>query len=113
MANAYQCLVDKIQKKIECWKAEYLSVVDRVTLIKSSAASTPFYAMQTTLLPQKVSRNLDKISCQFLWGDTTQHKSCHTVCWDTIASPKEAKGLGLKTSQHMNMAMLMNQAWRL
>ena len=75
MANAYQYLVDKIQKKIQGWQAKYLSMVGRVTLIKSSTASIPLYAMQTTLLPQKVSRNLDKINCQFLWGDTTQHKS--------------------------------------
>ena len=64
--NAYQYIVDKIQNKIEGWQDKYLSVVDRVTLIKSLTASIPLYAMQTMLLSQKVSRNLDKMSCQFL-----------------------------------------------
>nr|POE46375.1 hypothetical protein CFP56_55234 [Quercus suber] len=53
MANTYQYLVDKIQKKIEGWQAKYLSVASCVTLIKSSVASIPLYAMQTTLLLQK------------------------------------------------------------
>ena len=39
--NAYQYIVDKIQKKIEGWQDKYLSVVNRVTLIKSSTASIP------------------------------------------------------------------------
>ena len=63
MAYAYQYLVDKIQKRIEGWQAKYVSMAGSVTLIKSSAASIPIYAMQTTLLPQKVSWQLDKFSC--------------------------------------------------
>jgi len=44
----------------------------RATLIKSSMTSIPLYAMQTTLLPQKVSQTLDKYSWRFLWGDMNQ-----------------------------------------
>ena len=112
MANAYQYLINKIQKKIEGWQAKYLSVASHVTLIKSTVASILNYAMQTTLLLQKVSRKLDKINCQFLWGDTNHHRSYHTISWETITNPKEARGLGIKTVRHMNMATLMNQAWR-
>ena len=49
-ANTYQYLVDKIQMKIEGWQAKYLSMAGHVTLIKSSVASIPLYAMQTRLL---------------------------------------------------------------
>jgi len=69
--------------------------------------------MQTTLLSQKISRQLDKLNCKFLWGDTTQHRHCHIISWETITTPKEAGGLGLKSTRHMNMALLMDQAWRL
>ena len=57
MAYAYQYLVDKIQKRIEGWQAKYVSMAGSVTLIKSSAASIPIYAMQTTLLPRKLAGN--------------------------------------------------------
>ena len=69
--------------------------------------------MQTTLLLQKISRHPDKLNCKFLWGDTTNHKHCHTVSWEAITSPKDAGGLGIKSTRHMNVSLLMNQAWRL
>ena len=54
-ANAYQYLLDKIQKKIEGWQVKYLSVAGHVTLIKSTSTSIPIHAMQITLLLQKIS----------------------------------------------------------
>ena len=66
--NSYQFLVDKIQKRIEGWQAKYLSMISQATLIKETATSIPIYAMQTMLLPQKISFQIDKLSCKFLWG---------------------------------------------
>ena len=77
--SSYQYLVDKIRVKIEGWQAKYLSMAGRTTLIKSVVSTIPIYAMQTTLIPQKISHQLDKMSCNFLWGDTDHHRSCHTV----------------------------------
>ena len=77
--NSYQFLVDKIQKRIEGWQEKYLSMAGRVTLIKATMASIPIYAMQTTLLPQKISLQIDKMSCNFLWGDTATRRGCHMV----------------------------------
>ena len=33
--------------------------------------------------------------------------------WETITTPKNAGGLGLKIACHMNASLLMNQTWRL
>ena len=35
------------------------------------------------------------------------------MSWETITTPKNVGGLGLKSARHMNVALLMNQAWRL
>ena len=35
------------------------------------------------------------------------------MSWETITTPKDVGGLGLKSARHMNVALLMNQAWRL
>lgn len=35
------------------------------------------------------------------------------MSWDNITTPKEAGGLGLRTTRHMNVAILMHQAWHL
>ena len=112
-ASAYQYIVDNIQKKIEGWQTKYIFVMGWVTLINSTSASIPIHAMQTTLLPQKISRQLDKLNCKFLRGDITNYRHYHTMNWETITTPKNAGGLGLKIACHMNVSLLMNQTWRL
>ena len=112
-ASSYQYLVDNIRNQIEGWQAKYLSMAGRATLVKAFVTSAPIYTIQTTLLPQKICHQIDKLSCHFLWGDTNHHRGCHTVNWETISLPKEARGLGISFTRHRNQAILMNQAWRL
>ena len=78
-AQSYQYLVDNIRLRIEGWQAKYLSMASRATLVKACVTFIPIYAMQTTVLPQKISHQIDKLSCNFLWGDTDHHRGCHTV----------------------------------
>ena len=85
----------------------------QATLIKASITSILTYAMQTMLFPQKICHHIDKLSQNFLWGGFEQHRSCHTVSWDTVTLPKEAGRLGNPSTRHRNQAILMNQAWRL
>ena len=110
-AQSYQYLVDNIQSRIEGWQAKYLSMAGRATLVKASVTTIPIYVMQTTLLPQKISHQIDKMSCNFLWGDTEHHRGCHTVKWEIVMLPKEVGGLGIPSTLHRNHAILMNQAW--
>ena len=65
-ASLYQYLVENIRKRIEGWQTKYLSMVGRATFIKASITSIPTYAMQTTLLPQKICHHIDKLSHNFL-----------------------------------------------
>ena len=102
--------MDSIQSQIEGWQAKYLSMAGRATLIKASVTSILIYAMQTTFLPQKISHQIDKMSCNFLWGDTDHHRDCHTVKWEIVTLPKEVGGLGIPSTRHRNYAILMNQA---
>ena len=80
----------------------------RVTLIKASVTSITIYAMQTMLHPQKISHQIDKMSCNFLWRDIAQHRGCHTIKWETVTLPKKAGGLEIPSTQHRNHAILMN-----
>ena len=105
--------MDNIRSRIEGWQAKYLSMAGKATLVKASVTSIPIYTMQTTLLPQKISHQIDKMSCHFLWGDIDHHRGCHTINWETVTLPKEAWGLGIPSTQHRNHAILMNQVWRL
>ena len=83
-------------------------MVIRATLIKATVASIPIYAMQTTLLPQKISHQIDSMSCKF-----SQRRGCHTVNWETVTLLRVVRGLGIPSTRHQNSAILMNQACRL
>ena len=65
-ASSYQYLVENIRKRIKGWQTKYLSMAGRATFIKASITSIPTYAMQTTLLPQKICHHIDKLSHNFL-----------------------------------------------
>ena len=65
-ASSYQYLVENIRKRIEGWQTKYRSMTGRAILIKASITSILTYAMQTTLLPQKICHHIDKLSRNFL-----------------------------------------------
>ena len=106
--RSYQYLVDTIRKRIEGWQTKYLSMAGWATLIKASITSIPTYAMQTMLLPQKICPHIDKLSYNFLWGDTDHHRGCYMVNWATVTLPKEVRGLGIPSTRHRNHAILIN-----
>lgn len=84
----------------------------QATLIKATMASIPTYAMQTTLLPQNTSHQIDKLSYKFLLGgDIASRCGYHIVNWETVTLPKEAGRLGIPSTRHRNRVILMNQAW--
>ena len=64
--SSYQYLVENIRKRIERWQTKYQSMAGRATFTKASITSIPTYAMQTTLLPQKICHHIDKLSHNFL-----------------------------------------------
>lgn len=61
-------------------------MVNRATLIKAIVASIPINAMKTTLLPQKISHQMDSMSCKF-----SQRRGYHTVNWETVSLPRAAE----------------------
>lgn len=48
--NTFKFLLDKIDNRLASWKAKYLSMIGRITLIKFVTISISGYAMQTAEL---------------------------------------------------------------
>ena len=78
-----QFIADRIYHKIEGWQSKFLYVAGRVTLIKSTSNTIAIFSMQTTLPHWKICQNIDKLNWRFLWGDSDQHRACHTISWDS------------------------------
>lgn len=67
-------ILDRIQRKLEGWKANLLSFAGRTILTKSVTSTIPNYVMQCTTLPAKILQGVDRLSRNFLWGSIKNKK---------------------------------------
>ena len=65
---SWQCIIDKIQKKLASWKSCYLSRAGRLILIKSVLNCLPIYYLSLFKLPKKVANEIIRIQRKFLWS---------------------------------------------
>ena len=57
----FQFLVDKLQSKLEGWKANLLSQARRTTLINSVLQTLPLYTFSCFKVPETICRRMDSI----------------------------------------------------
>ncbi|RVW47747.1 Transposon TX1 uncharacterized 149 kDa protein [Vitis vinifera] len=71
-SNKAACVWDGVEErmrwKLALWKRQYISKGGRITLIKSTLASMPFYQLSLFRMPRTVARRLEKLQRDFLWG---------------------------------------------
>ena len=111
--QVYDFLVEKVRTKLAGWKARTFSMAGHCTLINSITSAIPTHVMQCCLLPTFITKELDKLNRNFLWGDTVEKKKVHLLNWKTITQAKEDGGLGIKRSKSQNLALLASRAWKL
>ncbi|CAN1192184.1 Putative ribonuclease H protein At1g65750 [Linum perenne] len=100
-----------MDRKLDGWKRNTLSLAGRVTLATSVLNSIPSYAMQTALLPVSITKSIDAKICNFVWGNTVDKRKTHLISWDTICRSKAQGGLGLRKAKELNEAYMMKLGW--
>lgn len=105
-------ILEKAEKKLARWKAQYLSLGGRVTLINSVLDSLPNYIMSLFPIPPKVLKKLHKLRRDFLWKGGRESKGYFLVKWDTVMLSKERGGLGIRNLRVHNKTLLMKWLWR-
>ena len=69
--------------------------------------------MQCSALPLKILKNVDRLSCNFLWGSSENKKKLHLIGWKKITKPKKKGGLGIQATKEKNTALLAKLNWHL
>ena len=77
--DAFNFVIDKVQKKLNGWKAKFLSKAGKMVLTKSAAILKIEYYMQCHVLPIKVWEAIDKLIRDFLWGSIAENRRMHMV----------------------------------
>jgi hypothetical protein len=106
--------MDKVNSKIEGWKAKSLSQAGRLTLIKAVATAIPSYAMSTFILPANFCQKLDQSFKKFWWGFLSKKTRNLTLkSWGSLCIPKSLGGLGFRKMRDVNLALVSKLGWKL
>ena len=105
-------VIHKFEKKLSSWKRQYLSLGERITLIKACLSNIPVYYMSLFKMPKVVVERLDLICRNFLWEGKSNKKKLHLMKWSEVIKPKSCGGLGLGDLKYKNAALLAKWQWR-
>ncbi|CAN1807424.1 Putative ribonuclease H protein At1g65750 [Linum perenne] len=111
-SSLWDPVVANMERKLETWKARFLSFGGRLTLIKSVLSSLPVYYMSLLKAPCTVIMKLEGLQKRFLWSGTSDSKKLHWINWDTIKCHKNNGGLGVQDLRILNEALLCKWSWR-
>ncbi|CAN1315223.1 LINE-1 retrotransposable element ORF2 protein [Linum perenne] len=105
-------VIDSLGKRLQTWKARFLSFGGRLTLIKSVLSSLPVYFLSLFKAPSSVILALERIQNRFLWSGVSDSEKIHWINWNLVKTPRSLGGLGVQDLRSLNTALLCKWHWR-
>lgn len=112
LAKNWTPILERVNSKLNAWKAKTLSFAGRITLAKSVLGSLPIYYFSIFKAPKKVIDSLESMRRRFVWGGDMEKKKICWVSWSKVMAPKEKGGLGLGSLRALNLSLLVKWWWR-
>jgi len=89
----------------------YLFKGGRITLVKSTLSNLPMYFMSLYSLLVGVANCVEKLQCDFLWGELGEEFKYYLVSWSNVYSPISEGGLGGSETCYCLLLLLWEMAW--
>ncbi|KAL0295378.1 UNVERIFIED_CONTAM: Retrovirus-related Pol polyprotein from type-2 retrotransposable element R2DM [Sesamum radiatum] len=105
-----------LSKAVRSERQEILEVLGfqegRVQVIKSVLSALHMYWGSVFILPKAVIKVLERRMTDFLWKGPSG-AGYTKVAWVQCCKPKEEGGLGIRSVQYINQALILKQIWRI
>ena len=106
-------LLQKIKSKISCWTSKYISFAGRLQLLSSVISGLINFWCAAFILPSECIKHINSLCVAFLWKGNLDGRYTTRVAWETVCSPKEEGGLGLKNLNLWNKTCSIKLFWML
>lgn len=106
-------LLQSIKNKISTWTIKYLSFADRQVLINIVIAGITNFWCSAFILPMEYITEINSMCSAYLWKGTLEGRHTARVAWETLTTPKEEGGLGLKNLELWNRTCSVKLLWLL
>ncbi|CAN1807687.1 Putative ribonuclease H protein At1g65750 [Linum perenne] len=110
--SIWEPVTNSMERKLQSWKAKYLSFGARLTMIKSVLSSLPVYFLSMFKAPNLVIKKLERLQKRFFWAGISEKNKIHWVSWDKVKTAKKLGGLGVHDLKSLNLALLCKWVWR-
>ncbi|KAG7539011.1 Reverse transcriptase zinc-binding domain [Arabidopsis suecica] len=107
----YQPLLDRILGRFNGWTVKHLSFAGRLQLIQSVIYSTITFWASIFILPNQCLDEIERLCSAFLWKGAPNSARGAKVSWDSVCTPKQCGGLGLKRLSLWNQVLGLKLIW--
>ncbi|CAI0385094.1 unnamed protein product [Linum tenue] len=111
-ASTWDSIINKFEKRLEGWKARFLSLGGRLVLNNSVLNGQPNYYFTLFRAPCSVLNRIERIQRRFIWCGTDDSKRGALVRWDLCRARKTDGGLGVRDLKSCNRALLCKWLWK-
>ncbi|KAG7574650.1 Reverse transcriptase domain [Arabidopsis suecica] len=107
----YQPLLDRILGRFNGWTVKHLSFAGRLQLIQSVIYSTITFWASIFILSNQCLDEIERLCSAFLWKGAPNSARGAKVSWDSVCTPKQCGGLGLKRLSLWNQVLGLKLIW--
>ncbi|KAL4373402.1 hypothetical protein AHAS_Ahas05G0078200 [Arachis hypogaea] len=112
LVKTWKPIIDKVEEKLNLWKAKTINKAGKLVLIKSVLNSLPVYYLSLYKMPKVVADKLISLQRRFLWSNKDGRDGVPLVRWDIVQAPKCFGGLGVGDAVLRNTALLFKWWWQ-